>query len=107
MLPAAERPASQANLHLTDSDDRSFELYARLVASFRRGAITDLLQNSVRLLLAAMGPGVVEALMDDYIAEAPPMLFPSDEALAFKRFMEWHGHTAPGLAEVLPGSKRR
>jgi uncharacterized protein len=101
MLPAGERPVGSMDLHLTASDERSFELYASLVTSFRRGAIADLLQNSIRLLLAEIGASAVEALLDAYIADFPPRLFPSDEALAFTRFMGPRGYLAPGLADML------
>jgi len=83
MLPSSHRPFMRGD-QLTKSDDDSFELYAKLAKEFRFGAIADLLRNSMRLLLIALGETAVRELLEDYTAIAPPSAFPSDEALNFR-----------------------
>jgi hypothetical protein len=83
MLPSSHRPFMRGD-QLTQSDDDSFELYAKLAKEFRFGAIADLLRNSMRLLLIALGETAVRELLEDYTAIAPPSAFPSDEALNFR-----------------------
>jgi uncharacterized protein (UPF0276 family) len=100
MLPEGHRP-STASEQLTAPDERSFELYARLATSFRFGAIADLLKNSIRLLLLAIGEAALRELLDSYTAYTPPTAFPSDEALGFKRFVDAKGLSIPGLREIL------
>lgn len=102
MLPAGHRPvAAREASQLSASDERSFELYARLAASFRHGAIADLLANSIRLLLIAMGEGELRDLLDGYTAITPPAVFPTDEALGFRRFVDAYAASVPGLTDVL------
>jgi uncharacterized protein (UPF0276 family) len=101
MLPDGDRPPGEPQVPLTDSDEDSFRLYAELAGAFRRGAVSGLLNNSIRLLLIASGEQATQALLDAYAAGAPPALFPSDEALAFKRFIDGRTGLPPGLADVL------
>ncbi len=100
MLPACHRPSASGE-QLRESDERSFELYARLATSFRYGVIAQLLNNSIRLLLMTIGEGGVRELLDRYTAVTPPTAFPSDEALRFRRFVDASGLSLPGLAEIL------
>ncbi len=102
LLPADDRPhCNGESLHLKRPDDRSFALYACLAASFRTGAIADLLENTTRLLLLGMGETGLRDLMDRYVAATPPVAFPTDEALSFRRYMEAHPVAVPGLEDVL------
>ena len=97
MLPPAHRPADAPDIL---ADPHGFALYATLVATFRRGAITDLMENTVRLLLAGLGRAELERLFDAHFAVTPPSLYPSDEALAFAGFLEAVGPALPGLADI-------
>ncbi len=75
------------------ADRAVFGVYAALAAEFRCGALTDLLPNTIRLLLLAVGEPGTRELLARYTSHAPPNLFPSDEALAFRGFIEaseWH-----------------
>jgi uncharacterized protein len=100
MLPPSYRPPTPA-APFAASDERSFALYAELATSFRYGAITQLLKNSVRLLLMSWGEMRVRGLLDRYTALAPPAAFPTDEALGFARFAQTQALPVPGLADVL------
>jgi uncharacterized protein (UPF0276 family) len=97
MLPAAGRPPRK----ISTSDERAFSLYTTLAASFRAGAIADLLENTTRLLLLAMGEEQLRDLMRRYISATPPSTFPTDEALSFRRFMDANPISVPGLEEML------
>jgi hypothetical protein len=59
-----------------------------LAASFRRGAIAELMENTTRLLLLGMGDAELRRLMDRYVAATLPVTFPTDEALGFRRYLE-------------------
>lgn len=100
LLPADHRPPLTADLEET-ADSCAFALYATLVAAFRRGAVSDLLENTIRLLLATLGEAGARDLLDAFIAAVPPSLYPSDEALAFSDFLDSIGIDAPGLADIL------
>jgi uncharacterized protein len=102
MLPSWDRPSdSVTSLPLTADDERSFRLYSCLAASFRRGAIAELLENTTRLLLLGVGEGALRELMDRYVAATPPVAFPTEEALSFRRYMQAHPVSVPGLEDVL------
>jgi uncharacterized protein len=101
MLPACHRPSVSGEQQLTASDERSFELYTRLAKSVRYGSIAELLKNSIRLLLIAIGEAALRDLLDGYTAIVPPTAFPSDEALNFRRFIDANGLSVPGLTEML------
>jgi len=81
-------------------DEQAFSLYLQLVASFRRGAIAELMANTTRLLLLAMGEAELRRLMDRYVAATPPVAFPTDEALSFRRYLEENPLTIPGLDDL-------
>jgi len=83
------------------SDDERFSLYAYLAGSFRSGAIAELLSNTIRLLLPALGKGELQNLINDYVATTPPASFPTDEAFQFCRYLETHPLPIPGLKDVL------
>jgi len=101
MLPPRDRPSNNGvHVRLTASDDRAFALYAELAASFRRGAVAELLENTTRLLLIGMGEAELRALMDRYIAATAPAAFPTDEALSFRRFLEANALPVPGLEDI-------
>jgi len=102
MLPADDRPpCGEGEAHLRESDDRSFALYSVLAASFRSGAVAELLEQTTRLLLLGLGEAALRDLMDRYVAATPPVAFPTDEALSFRRYMEAHPVSVPGLDDIL------
>jgi len=72
-----------------------------LIESFRCGALVDLLSNTIRLLLLGLGRDGLQALLHDYVASTPPVLFPSDEALQFRQFIEACTLSIPGLADIV------
>ena len=100
LLPACYRP-SASNAQLTASEEQSFELYVKLAKSFRHGAIAELLKNTIRLLLTAIGEAALHEFLDDYTATVAPTTFPSDEALNFGRFVDSSGLSVPGLRDIL------
>ncbi len=95
MLPG--RPSGK----ISAADERAFSLYTTLAASFRAGAIADLLENTTRLLLLAMGEEQLRQLLHRYVSVTPPSTFPTDEALSFRRFMDANPIPVPGLEEML------
>jgi uncharacterized protein (UPF0276 family) len=97
MLPAGHRPPEK----ISEADERAFSLYTTLAASFRAGAIADLLENTTRLLLLAMGEQQLRELLHRYISATPPSTFPTDEALSFRRFMDANPIPVPGFEEML------
>jgi hypothetical protein len=101
LIAARLLPRMDCSTPLRAEDERSFALYARLVASFRFGTISELLPNTTRLLLIALGEDALRALLADYVASVPPALFPSDEVLAFRRFMAARPLSVPGLEDML------
>jgi uncharacterized protein len=100
MLPPSYRPSAPV-APLAPSDEQSFALYTELATSFRYGAITQLLKNSVRLLLMSLGEVRVRDLLDRYTALAPPTAFPTDEALGFARFAQIQALPVPGFTDIL------
>lgn len=84
----------------TPTDDPAWPLYRMLVASFRKGVLTSLMGNSVRLLLRGLDPAALDALFHAYMAEVPPALYASDEALAFADWLADHALPLPDLATV-------
>jgi hypothetical protein len=102
MLPDSDRPPAPADvIPLSEDDEERFALYAHLAASFRSGALAELLENSMRLLLLALGRKQVTALVDRYIAATPPVAFPTDEALQFRRYIDGNPLAVPGFEEML------
>jgi hypothetical protein len=95
-----QSPANAGSLQLRSSDERSFSLYRELIASFRRGAVAELMANTTRLLLLAVGETALRHLMDRYIAAASPEVFPTDEALSFRRFLAQKAIPIPGLEDL-------
>src|SRR5205814_4645284 len=85
----------------TESDEHSLALYSVLAASFRSGAIAELLEHTTRLLLLGLGEAELRDLMDRYVAATPPVAFPTDEALSFRRYLEANLLPVPGLADIL------
>jgi len=88
-------------LEARPEDERSFRLYSILASSFRAGAIAELLEHTTRLLLMGMGEPALRDLMDRYISSTPPVGFPTDEVLSFRRFMDAHPIAIPGLKDML------
>jgi hypothetical protein len=102
MLPTAERRHESGQmLEIRECDERSFVLYSKLSDSFRAGAIAELLENTTRLLLIAIGEQALRKLVGRYIAATPPVVFPSDEAIGFRRFLEANTLAVPGLEDLL------
>jgi len=101
MLPLGDpMPASTEQLTVRRSDEQAFSLYLQLVASFRRGAIAELMENTTRLLLLGMGDVELRRLMDRYVAATLPVAFPTDEALSFTRYLEENPLPIPGLEDL-------
>jgi uncharacterized protein (UPF0276 family) len=100
LQPGDRLPVATEQLELRRSDERAFSLYLQLVASFRRGAVAELMANTTRLLLLGMGEEELRRLMDRYVAASPPMAFPTDEALNFRRFLEENPLAIPGLEDL-------
>lgn len=96
MLPLGIAPAPPGAM----ADDPAWPLYRMLVASFRKGVLTSLMGNSVRLLLRGLDPAALDALFDAYMAEVPPALYASDEALAFAGWLTDHAPPLPDLATI-------
>jgi len=88
-------------LELRPEDQRSFTLYSILTNSFRAGAIAELLENTTRLLLLALGEPELRALVDRYLAATTPGTFPTDEVLNFRRYLEANPLPVPGLKDLL------
>jgi uncharacterized protein (UPF0276 family) len=101
LLPREDQPTVNGDRpHPNESDERTFSLYLELAASFRRGAVAELMANTMKLLLLAMGEAKLRQLMDRYIAATPPAAFPTDEALRFRRFLEETPLSIPGLDDL-------
>jgi len=102
MLPRPIRFASDAlAVALTLLDEERFLLYGHLAGSFRSGALAELLGNTIRLLLLALGKQGLEELIGRYTAATPPAAFPTDEAIEFRRYMDAHPLAVDGLDDVL------
>ncbi len=102
MLPRPIRFASDAlAAPLNLLDEERFLLYGHLAGSFRSGALAELLGNTIRLLLLALGKQGLEALIARYMAATPPAAFPTDEAVEFRRYMDAHPLAVDGLDDVL------
>ena len=101
LLPEADRPPGAGDPRFDASDQPAFALYAELIASFRRGAIVDMLPNATRLMLMTTGEACLRELLDRYFATSAPSLHPADEALAFCRFLESEPAHAPGVEDML------
>jgi uncharacterized protein (UPF0276 family) len=102
MLPPSDRPREPgASFPLAPTDEERFSLYVHLAASFRTGAIAELLPNTVRLLLMAIGRPALTGYLERYFAVTPPASFPTDEVLRFRRFVDSNPLCVPGLDELL------
>jgi len=102
MLPPSDRPTdSGASFPFASTDEERFSLYVHLAASFRTGAISELLPHTVRLLLMAIGRPALTGYLDRYIAATPPASFPTDEVLRFRCFVDSNPLCVPGLDELL------
>lgn len=101
LLPAGERPVDMGRpFAMRAEDQRTFSLYRRLVRSFRRGAVAELMENTARLLLLSLGEGELRRLMERYLEATPPCAFPTDEALSFQRFLQKSSLGVPGLEDI-------
>lgn len=76
-------------------------LYRTLVASFRNGALADLMPYTLRLLGRQLGEPGLETLLSHYRQAEPPPLFPADEALAFAAWLRAKGPQLPYLDDLL------
>jgi uncharacterized protein (UPF0276 family) len=76
-------------------------LYRTLIASFRNGALADLMPYTLRLLARELGKAGLEALLCAYRRAAPPALFPADEALAFTAWLPANGPKLHYLDDLL------
>ena len=78
-----------------EGEDSGLALYRTLIASFRNGALADLLPHTLRLLGLHLGVTGLESLLADYRKASVPPLFPADEALAFA---SWFAANGPEIA---------
>lgn len=101
LIPDEQPDDSGDDVQVTSTDEESFALYRRLVSSFRAGTIAEMLANTTRLLLMAVGEQALRDLVDRYIAATLPAAFPTDEALNFCRFMDANPISVPGLEVIL------
>jgi hypothetical protein len=102
MLPESfGTDAAVSYFHFSSADDERFSLYSYLAASFRSGALAELLGNTIRLLLLAVGKDVLRGFIDGYVARTPPAAFPTDEAVQFRNFMRANPLPIAGLDEIL------
>jgi uncharacterized protein (UPF0276 family) len=101
--PSAYEQALVASLAGAPSadDPPAIALYRTLIASFRNGALSDLLPNTLRLLARRAGEAALEEMLAAYRLAAPPSLFPSDEALAFAAWLEANGPQLDYLEDLL------
>ena len=83
------------------SCEPAFALYSRLILAVRKGAVADLLANSISVLLRALGPEAFDSLFAAYALTSAPALFPNAEALAFASFLEDRAKDIPGLGDIL------
>ncbi len=79
----------------------AISLYRMLITSFRRGALADMVGNSMQLMYLAIGMDELEALIDDYAAATPAQLYPSNEAIQFCDWVERCCPDVPGLTDCL------
>jgi uncharacterized protein (UPF0276 family) len=100
MLPVCDRPDGGDKSEPDEADARAFLLYRQLAGSFRRGAVAELMENTIRLLLLGMGEEELRNMMDRYVQATPPAAFPTDEALSFRRFLEANPMAIPGLDDL-------
>jgi uncharacterized protein (UPF0276 family) len=102
MLPPRERQAgAREAIEIRAEDVRSFSLYMQLASSFRAGTIAELLENTTRLLLIGLGEQKLRDLVDRYVSATLPAVYPTDEALRFRDFMNANPVSVPGLKEML------
>jgi uncharacterized protein len=102
LLPEARRSKVDATLSpRRRADEESFALYSHLAGSFRSGALAELLGNTIRLLLLALGKEALQEFIDGYIASTPPSAFPTDEVVQFRRFLEANPPPVSGLNDLL------
>jgi uncharacterized protein (UPF0276 family) len=98
MLPASDQPDLSGDMGA--EDECAFQLYRQLAGSFRRGAVAELMENTLRLLLLGMGEAELRNMMDRYVEATPPAAFPTDEALSFRRFLEVNPTGIYGLDDL-------
>ncbi len=98
MLPGHLRPVAAGH---DPASERAMVLYTELAKEFRFGAISDLLRNSIRLLLLSLGETGVRELLDVYTSSVPSAAFPSDEALRFRCFLATRDLHLPGFRDTL------
>jgi uncharacterized protein (UPF0276 family) len=102
MLPESfGADAAVSYFHFSLADDERFSLYSHLAGSFRSGALAELLGNTIRLLLLALGKDVLSGFIDGYVARTPPVAFPTDEAVQFRNFMRANPLPITGLDDML------
>jgi uncharacterized protein (UPF0276 family) len=85
----------------TPDEPPAIALYRTLIASFRNGALSDLLPNTLRLLARRLGGAALEEMLAAYRLAASPSLFPSDEALAFAAWLHSNGPRLDYLEDLL------
>lgn len=107
-IPRGEEPAAYEEALVSalsaapgDGEPAGLALYRTLIASFRNGALADLLPFTLRLLGRRLGEEALEALLLDYRRSQPPPLFPADEALAFAAWLRSAGPEIPYLDDLL------
>jgi uncharacterized protein (UPF0276 family) len=84
-----------------DGEDSGVALYRTLIASFRNGALADLLPHTLGLLRLHLGEAGLDSLLAAYRESSAPPLFPADEALAFAAWFAANGPEIAYAEEVL------
>ena len=84
-----------------ESDPPAIGLYRSLVASFRNGALADLLPHSLNLIAIGRGQARLEAILADYGDSTPPQLYPAHEALQFADWLAANPVDLPYLHDML------
>jgi uncharacterized protein (UPF0276 family) len=81
--------------------DPGIAIYKKLVKSFRRGMVSDVLTMTIRLLILQQGVRFVEDLFEEYWAVNSPEPFGSTEARGFAQFLAEKNLSIPYLADIL------
>jgi len=81
--------------------DPGISLYRKLIASFRASMVVGTLILTSRLLLLTLGKKSFLALLEEYWKDQTPMLFASDEAEGFSKYLRLLRLDLPYLEEVL------
>ena len=83
------------------ADDPALALYRTLIASFRGGALADMMPHSLRLFQLTAGEAALEEVLADYAGATTPQLYPADEAIQFGAWLRADPPDIPYLRDIL------